>query len=70
MSQPKTEEEFRQHDATTALARPTENVVSTACWECGARFAVLASYGTRGWLLRCTLCGAASGGTLKEATHP
>jgi predicted RNA-binding Zn-ribbon protein involved in translation (DUF1610 family) len=65
MSQPRTVEEWKQQSATAAVAGPADNVVSTACPSCGVRFAMLASYSTRGWWLRCTLCGDAGYGELK-----
>lgn len=66
MSQPRTEEEWAQHDATARAAGPAENVVSTACWSCGVRFAVLATLKHDGWWhLRCTQCGKRARGELK-----
>lgn len=44
MSDPKTAEEFRQRDITLAAADPGDSLVSTACPNCGVRFAMLARY--------------------------
>lgn len=71
MSDPKTEQEREQFYATLAVAGWTENVVSTACSECGTRFAMLARFGhytdgPPGWQVRCTLCSFEGGGELKH----
>jgi predicted RNA-binding Zn-ribbon protein involved in translation (DUF1610 family) len=68
MSQPRTQEEFWQYEATTAVAGLADNVVSTACPSCGIRFAMLAAYKADGWHLRCTQCGERFHGELKGAT--
>ena len=67
MSLPVTQEERDQLAATQAVAGFTDNVVSTACPNCGVRFAVLAKLSSDGWRLRCTLCGCTPRGELREA---
>lgn len=76
MSAPRTAEEWERHDATQNCANMAENVVSTACPECGTRFACLAQYKCWDagdmqpyWRLRCTLCGHTCNGTLKPIVH-
>ena len=69
MSQPKTEFERKQFALTADAAGPAENVVSTACPECGIRFAMLARYDAEGWHLRCTLCGTLATGELKGVSY-
>jgi predicted RNA-binding Zn-ribbon protein involved in translation (DUF1610 family) len=71
MSRPVTDAERAQEARTLQAAGPADNVVSTACPECGTRFAVVAKYartdaypdGT--WNLRCTLCAWRGTGELK-----
>ena len=68
---PATDAEREQEAATLRVAGRTENVVSTACPQCGVRFAVLATWGCSeegkaGWQLRCTLCPWRGKGSLKK----
>lgn len=70
MSAPRTAAERGQYARTARVAGPAENVVSTACPECGVRFAVLARYDAEGWHLRCTLCGVRFKGELKDKGEP
>lgn len=65
MSLPRTNEEEAQFERTWAQAGPTENLVSTACPACYARFALLGTYRKEGWLLRCVNCGHRCRGGLK-----
>jgi predicted RNA-binding Zn-ribbon protein involved in translation (DUF1610 family) len=65
MSEPRTDFEREQFWLTEAVADRDENVVSTACPQCGTRFAMLARCDTEGWHLRCTLCGCRREGELK-----
>jgi predicted RNA-binding Zn-ribbon protein involved in translation (DUF1610 family) len=71
MSVPKTEGEIAQCKHTELQAGPAENVVSTACPECGLRFAMLATFRVTDtgddmphWRLRCVNCGAERMGLL------
>ena len=74
MSLPTTDAEREQAQLSQRAARPAENLVSTACPDCGTRFALLASYvmlvNTQEqvpvWLLRCTVCGFKGNGELKH----
>ena len=75
MSAPRTPEEWERFEQTQAHAGPAENVVSTACGNCGVRFASLAQFkcwdaGETNpyWKLRCVLCGHTSRGELKPQT--
>lgn len=65
MSLPVTAAERAQFLETQGQARPAENVVSTACPQCGVRFALVAHLDAGGWNLRCTLCGYSGKGSLK-----
>ena len=72
MSIPRTEDEIAQAKRTELQAGPAENVVSTACVNCGMRFATLATFrvwdcgdGMPGWRLRCVNCGDTAAGELK-----
>jgi hypothetical protein len=76
MSAPRTPEEWARHDATQRCAGPAENVVSTACPECGIRFACLAQFKCWDagdtqpyWKLRCVLCLHTFAGSLKPIVH-
>lgn len=66
MSLPVTDEEKVSAQVTEDQAGPTENLVSTACPDCGKRFVLLAHYGVDGWTLRCTRCGLHTKGELKS----
>jgi DNA-directed RNA polymerase subunit RPC12/RpoP len=68
VSLPQTATERQQLRLTEAAAAGAENTVSTACPECGTRFAMLARFNASGWHLRCTLCGCRRTGELKEGT--
>lgn len=57
MSLPKNDLERAQMDKTLSLRIGCENVVSTACPECGVRFALLVIHRAGVWLLRCVECG-------------
>lgn len=65
MSRPKNGAERAQELRTLDVAGPTGNVVSTACPECGTRFALVAKLDAEGWRLRCTVCGWHGDGELK-----
>ena len=65
MSLPETDAEQEQLDKTLAARFGTENVVSTACPECGTKFAMLTRFASGDWGLRCTVCGVTAKGELK-----
>ena len=73
MSLPKTEDELAQAQRAETQAGPAENLVSTACPECGARFAMLATFRVWDcgddmphWRVRCVNCGAERMGLLQQ----
>lgn len=66
MSLPQSNAEWARFNATARYAGPAENIVSTACPDCGTRFAMLAELKADGWHLRCTECDARAMGELKE----
>jgi predicted RNA-binding Zn-ribbon protein involved in translation (DUF1610 family) len=66
MSLPAGDAEWRRYNQTAALAGPAENIVSTACPDCGVRFVMLATLRADGWFLRCANCDARRMGELKQ----
>lgn len=71
MSLPVGDAEWARYNKTADQAGPAENIVSTACPDCGTRFAMLAKFrasadGPPQWRLRCVNCGSSYEGDLKE----